>query len=72
MPHPKRVPALGSSLIALWSEVQMASLVEDFLHSPGIDPQVETHFRTFLSRQRVRCHQLHCSMNDYEAVYWSG
>lgn len=32
----------------------MAVLVEDFLHSPGIDPQVETHFRTFLARQRVR------------------
>jgi hypothetical protein len=36
---------------------QMAVLVEDFLHSPGIDPQVEAHFRSFLAHQRVRCAQ---------------
>ena len=34
--------------------MQMAVLVEDFLHSPGIDPQVEAHFRSFLAHQRVR------------------
>jgi len=36
----------------------VAKLVEDFVHSPGIDPELETHFRTFLARQRVRCGQL--------------
>ena len=36
----------------------MAVLVEDFLHSPGIDPQVEAHFRSFLAHQRVRCQRL--------------
>lgn len=34
----------------------MAELFDDFLHSPGIDPQMEEHFRAFLARQRIRCY----------------
>lgn len=50
---------------------KIASLVEDFLHSPGIDPQVETHFRTFLSRQRVRSFpKLETTLDWVLQLYW--
>lgn len=42
-------------MLACELSMQMAQLFDDFLHSPGIDPQIEEYFRLFLTRQQIRC-----------------
>jgi hypothetical protein len=50
---------------------KMAVLVEDFLRSPGIDPQVEAHFRSFLAHQRVRSFpKLETTLDWVLQLYW--
>lgn len=50
---------------------QTCKLIEEFMHSPGIDPQVEVHFRSFLARQRSRSFpRLEQSLEWLLRVYW--
>jgi hypothetical protein len=50
---------------------KVAKLVEDFMHSPGIDPELEVHFRTFLARQRIRSFpKLETTLDWLLQLYW--
>lgn len=46
------------------SSLQLSSIVQDFLHSPGVDPSVERHFRDYLAiRSRSSNPRLESALN---------
>lgn len=61
----------GGVLNVTKDHMQMAQLFDDFLHSPGIDPKLEEHFRLFLARQRIRAHPtLETALDWLLQLYW--
>mmetsp|Transcript_13811 Transcript_13811/g.41737 ORF Transcript_13811/g.41737 Transcript_13811/m.41737 type:complete len:226 (+) Transcript_13811:230-907(+) len=61
----------GAVLNVTTDHKQMAELFDDFLHSPGIDPQMEEHFRAFLARQRIRSFpRLETALDWLLQLYW--